>query len=53
MAVIKALANHHYGLKRNDLIQKAKLPNGRTASKVLEALVQSGFIDFHFCIWHC
>ncbi len=44
IAVIRALAKKRIGLSRTQLIQTAKIPNGNSATKVLEELEQSDFI---------
>jgi AAA+ ATPase superfamily predicted ATPase len=43
--VIKALANTHKGLTRNDIIRKAKLNTGGSISILLNELLESGFIS--------
>lgn len=44
MAIVRSLAEHHYGLSRKVLLQKAGLSNGGGATRVLNELEQSGFI---------
>lgn len=44
IAVIEALANHPYGLNRTQLLAETKIPNGGTFVRVLENLVDSGFL---------
>ena len=48
IAIIKALASKKTGLTRTEIIALSKVPNGSSASKVLEELEQSDFImAFH------
>ena len=42
--VIRALAGHHYGLDRRQIIQHSGLPDGGTLTRTLEELEFSGFI---------
>ena len=42
--IIKALANSHQGLTRNEIIKKAKLNTGGSISILLNELLESGFI---------
>ena len=44
MQVVRALAQRHYGMDRSVLLKVAKLTNGGGSTKVLEELVQSGFV---------
>lgn len=44
IAVIRALATSHKGLTRTEIIRLAKIPNGRSATQVLEELEQCSFI---------
>ncbi len=44
VAVIRALAKSHKGLTRTEVIELAKIPNGRSATQVLEELQQCSFI---------
>lgn len=44
MAIVRSLADHHYGLSRKALLQKASLSNGGGATRILNELEQSGFI---------
>ena len=43
--VIKVLAKHRYGLDRNELLKKAKITNSGGASKILEELVLTGYME--------
>lgn len=47
VAVIRALAKKKQGMERNEIIKTADLPNGGSITKVLEELVQSGFISVY------
>ncbi len=48
IAVIRALAQKQQGLTRTEIIREARIPNGSTATVVLEELEQSDFIlAFH------
>lgn len=44
LAVAKALANNNAGLTRNDIIATTKLTSGGTITRLLEELLESGFI---------
>jgi len=44
IAVIRALAKSHKGLTRTEIIELSKIPNGRSATQVLEELQQCSFI---------
>ena len=44
IAVIRVLANKGRGLNRNEIIAACKISSGGTATKILEELVESGFI---------
>ena len=44
MAIVRALAARHYGMHRKDLLREAELSDGGGATRVLNELVQSGFI---------
>jgi hypothetical protein len=43
-AVVRALANKRSGLNRFDLLEAASLDTGGAATKVLEELIESGFV---------
>ncbi|MEL6866288.1 MAG: ATP-binding protein [Bacteroidota bacterium] len=47
IAIIRALASKYMGLTRNGIIAAAKLPDGGRISKVLEELIESGFIQYY------
>jgi len=44
IAIVEALAKNPYGLARNPLVKKAKLPDGGTFTRALEELMESGFV---------
>lgn len=44
MAVVRALAQSHHGLTRQEIIKTARLPEGGNSTAVLEELEQSHFI---------
>ncbi|MEM8585916.1 MAG: ATP-binding protein [Bacteroidota bacterium] len=44
ISIIRALANHHYGLTRKQLINKLPSLQGRALTQVLKELVISGFV---------
>ncbi|MEC5142708.1 ATP-binding protein [Chitinophaga sp. 212800010-3] len=44
VSVVKALATKAAGLTRNEIIQEAGLQSGGTTTRLLEELVQSGFV---------
>ena len=46
-SIIRALSKRRSGLTRNELLQKAKLPDGGSTTQVLQDLTSSGFITFY------
>jgi uncharacterized protein len=46
LRVVKTLANHRYGLERNDLLKQAAMNNSGGATKVLEDLESTGYIEY-------
>ncbi|MEM9720791.1 MAG: ATP-binding protein [Bacteroidota bacterium] len=48
VSVIRALAQKHKGMDRTEIIQKSGLSNGGSLTRVLEELIQSGFISEYF-----
>ncbi len=46
LRAIKALANHPYGLERKDLLKQAKMTNSGGATKVLDDLETTGYIQY-------
>lgn len=48
VAIIRALAQKKIGLTRNETAGLSKLPNGGGLTKVLDELVQSGFVNAYF-----
>ena len=44
--IVKTLAQHHYGMERNDLLKQAKIANSGTATKILEELVATGYVYY-------
>ena len=48
IAVIRALASKRQGMNRNEIIEVGKLANGGRITKVLEELIQSGFISAYY-----
>jgi uncharacterized protein len=42
--IVQTLASHSFGLKRNELITKAKLKSGGMISEKINELIESGFI---------
>ena len=44
IAIIRALAQKRQGLGRNEIIKESKLTNGGSLTRVLDELMQSGFI---------
>ncbi len=44
IAIIRALAQKRQGLNRNEIIKYSKLTNGGSLTRVLDELIQSGFI---------
>lgn len=47
VAIIRALTQKRQGMNRGEIIKTGKLPNGGTITKVLEELIQSGFISVY------
>ncbi len=47
-AVVKALANKPNGLTRNEIIEACQLNSGGTVTKLLNELLESGFISEHY-----
>lgn len=45
MSIIKALAGSPYGLNRETLIKKSKLPDGGTFTRTIDDLYESGFVE--------
>jgi uncharacterized protein len=46
IAIIEALASRPYGLNRTDLLSITKIANGGTFVRVLQNLIDSGFVKF-------
>jgi uncharacterized protein len=46
LKIVRALAAHNYGLERIALLQKAKISNSGTATKVLEELIATGYVHY-------
>ncbi len=44
IAIVEALASHPYGLSRTQLLNITKISNGGTFVRVLDNLIQSGFV---------
>lgn len=44
LAIVKVLAKSHYGLPKNEILKKSKLPSGGQSSSILEELEHAGFI---------
>jgi AAA+ ATPase superfamily predicted ATPase len=44
ISIIKTLAKSHYGLSRSRLLDESKLSKGGTATKILNELIEAGFI---------
>jgi len=47
VAIVRALGGSHSGLTREKIVQSAKLSEGGTLTKILEELIQSGFISVY------
>ncbi len=47
MAIIEALATKPYGLTRDALLKKSKLPDGGSFTRATKELIDSGFIDVY------
>ncbi len=47
LAIIRTLATKHNGLTRGEILQKAKLTEGGHLTKVLDELMQSGFVQVY------
>lgn len=48
MAIIRALAGKHYGLIRKEIVQRVPFNDSGRITKVLEELIESGFISEYF-----
>lgn len=48
LSVVRTLAERHQGMTRQEIISRSKLADGGGLSRVLDELVQSGFISFSF-----
>lgn len=48
LAIIRALANRHYGMVRKEIVQAVPFTDSGRISKVLEELVESGFVSEYF-----
>lgn len=48
ISAIRALASSQQGLTRNQIIQLGRLPEGGSTSRLLQELVQSGFISAYY-----
>lgn len=46
LKIVKTLAQHPYGMERNDLLKAAKIANSGSISKVLAELVDSGYVYY-------
>ncbi|MBL8739513.1 MAG: hypothetical protein JNK04_00420, partial [Myxococcales bacterium] len=51
-AMVRALARGRGGLDRHEALRLANMPSGGTASKVLDELVESGFVTSSAPLWH-
>ena len=45
VAVIKSLSEVRKGLTRNELVKRSKLSSGGTFTKIIEELIESGFVE--------
>jgi len=45
LAIIRALASKHYGMVRNEIVRAIPFPDSGRVSKVLDELIESGFIS--------
>ncbi len=48
LAIIRALANRHYGMVRKEIVQSVPFNDSGRISKVLEELIESGFVSEFF-----
>lgn len=48
LAIIRALANRHYGMVRKEIVRAVPFTDSGRISKVLEELVESGFVSEYF-----
>ena len=51
-AVVRALAKSRSGVDRHEAIAAAKMASGGTASKVIDELVECGFVKSSAPLWH-
>jgi uncharacterized protein len=46
LKIVKALAQHPYGMERSELLKQAKITNSGGATKVLEELIATGYLQY-------
>jgi uncharacterized protein len=46
LRIVKALAQHPYGLGRTELLKQAKITNSGGASSILEELIATGYVEY-------
>lgn len=46
LQIVKTLVKHPYGMERADLLKQAKIINSGSATKVLEELVTTGYVEY-------
>jgi uncharacterized protein len=51
-AVVRALAKARGGVDRHEALRAAKMASGGTATKVIDELVESGFVTSSAPLWH-
>ncbi len=52
LLLIKTIAQHRYGISRDDLIKESKIPSGGTLKKRLQELESAGFIQSYIPYGH-
>ncbi len=48
LAIIRALAGKHYGMVRGEVVRAIPFPEGGRVTKVLQELIESGFVSEYF-----
>jgi uncharacterized protein len=46
LKIVKVLAQHHYGMERAELLKQAKITDSGNSSKILDELVDSGYLHY-------
>ena len=46
LQIVKTLAKHPYGMERMDLLKQAKITNSGGATKILDELIATGYVEY-------